>query len=281
MDNYKRLKPLEKGLLTGLVEINTSHKSSVERVKYFYPTNFYGVVQVLDKSDRDKLVVRFLENDATREVSLHNLRKGKCRNETLPKRSSVVISTNFEDKIYSNKSGCEFRILSRKGGDCEVEFLKTGTRLKALVANARKGKITDYFHKSVYGVGFLGIRDDVSVRFKKEYTLWHNMLKRAYCKEDKKGYFGRAFVDPRWHSFANFLEDIKGLHNYDLWVLGQVNSGHTKYNLDKDFSFIGCNTYSKDTCQFITEHLNKGTTRKTSDAVERLEKYKAEMKCQK
>lgn len=261
------------GLFTKLLD-KVPNKTRGKRIKTFYPTNHYGIVQVLDSSNRNNLLVKFLEDGTERFVSLPNLVKGKCRNTNVARRSVVELSEHFEDIVYKNKSGCEFRILWRKGMDCEVLFTTTGNKVKALIANAVKGKVTDYLSPSVYGVGFLGADDDLSVKFKNEYTLWHNMLKRAYCKEDRKGYYGRVSVDERWFNFSNFLEDIPKLHNYDLWVIGQKDKSKTQYNLDKDFAYFGCSRYSKANCQFIDESLNKGTTSNTLDIKSRINRYK-------
>jgi hypothetical protein len=106
-------------------------------------------------------------------------------------------------------------------------------------------------------------------------------MKRAYCKTDDKGYYGRAFVDTAWHNFSNFLSDLPSLPNYELWVKGQLGQGYQKYNLDKDFAYYGCDTYSKENCQFIDETLNKGTTSKTLDSMFRIERYRKGLKCQK
>lgn len=261
------------GLFTNLLN-TTSDRKYGKRVKAFYPTNYYGIVQVLDASDRNNLLVKFLDDDSTRLVSLPNLIKGKCRNTNTSRRWNVELSEQFEDVVYSNKSGCEFRILWRKGPDCEVLFTATGNKVKALIANATKGKVTDYLNPSVYGVGFLGTDDGLSVKFKNEYTLWHNMLKRAYCEKDTKGYYGRVSVDERWFNFSNFLEDVTTLQNYSLWLAGQLDKTQTRYNLDKDFAYFGCTHYSKNNCQFIDESLNKGTTSRTVAARSRINKYK-------
>lgn len=274
MSDYKQYKQFTDNAFMQYVgqEIDSGKK----RIKQFYPTTFYGIVEVIDPSNRDALIVRFLEDGTTRKVSLHNLVKGKCKNPSVKKRTSVELSTHFDDIVYSNKVGCEFKITSRTGKFCQVEFIETGLVVQARISNASKGKVIDHLHPSVYGVGFLGTNDNLSVKYKKEYTLWHNMLKRAYCKEDKRGYYGRVFVDPSWFNFTTFLRDLPSLKDYDLWVAGQNGTAVDKYNLDKDFSYLGCNTYSKENCQFVIESLNKGTTSKTLDARARIAKYKKE-----
>lgn len=267
---YKILSKQTSGIFTDVLKIPIKKN----RVKHFYPTNFYGVVEVIDSTSRNSLLVKFMEDGSTRTVSLPNLIKGKCKNQSVKKRTSVPISTYFDDKIYKNKSDCEFRILSRLGTKCKIKFLVTGLESEVFIANAIKGKVTDFMSPSVYGVGYLGANTDLSVKHLKEYTLWHNMLKRAYCKEDKKGYYGKVFVDERWHNFSNFLNDLPALKNYDKWVTGQSFKDEPAYNLDKDFAYFGCKVYSRETCQFILESLNKGTTSRTYNSKQRITDYK-------
>lgn len=56
------------------------------------------------------------------------------------------------------------------------------------------------------------------------------------------------------HFTINY-EDIPKLKNFDLWLDG-FKSGK-KYNLDKDLIMPRNTVYSKETCQFVTEYLNK------------------------
>lgn len=277
MNTYKRYTGTPEGLFTAhvtpeLQQVETNYR---KRIKSFYPTNHYGIVQVLDSTNRKVLKVRFLEDGTYRNVSFANLVKGKCRNHNQPRRTSYEVLTEFDDIIYKNKAGCEFRIIWRKGDKCAVRFLKTGTELECLICNARDGKVFDPFHKSVLSVGFIGSRDDLSTRFKHEYVLWHNMMNRAYSKAHKKGYYGRVFVDEKWHNFSIFLQDLPQLHNYDKWLSERHGQSDVKYNLDKDFSFFGCDTYSKENCQFIEENLNKGTTSRTRSSRKRIAEYRS------
>jgi hypothetical protein len=162
---------------------------------------------------------------------------------------------------YTSNSGNEFVILSSSGEACVIQFTKTGYVRKALLSNIKNGKVRDLYAVSVYGVGYYGEFEKLDY-WKQAKQLWQNMLKRCYCEKDTKGYFGRVTVDPRWHCFANFLEDISKLNNFHKWLQGQV-SGCDKYNLDKDFIVKGCNVYSRETCSFVTESENKadGATR--------------------
>ena len=78
------------------------------------------------------------------------------------------------------------------------------------------------------------------------------MIRRCYSETDPKGYFKKGtLVDPRWHCFADFLEDISKLDNFDRWL------GKEGYQLDKDLRVPGSNVYSPETCSFVTEFENK------------------------
>lgn len=158
------------------------------------------------------------------------------------------------ETLFSN-SGKEFRVLSQKGKACIIQFVETGYVRTANIDNARVGKVRDLYAISVYGVGYYG--EFLKTPFwKQAKQLWQNMLKRCYCEADSKGYYGKVVVDPRWHCFSNFIEDLPKLNNFDNWLAGQ-SGNTTKYNLDKDTIVEGCSVYSRETCQFITEYENK------------------------
>jgi hypothetical protein len=58
-------------------------------------------------------------------------------------------------------------------------------------------------------------------------------------------------VCKRWLIFANFLEDLPKIENYELWV-------HGGYALDKDIKQQGVENkvYSLDTVCFVTQSDN-------------------------
>jgi len=159
------------------------------------------------------------------------------------------------ETVYVSNSGYEFIILSKEGRNCIVQFKETGTVRSANIDNIRAGKVRDPYAVATYGVGYDG-EFSKTPYWKQAKQLWRNMMKRCYCEKDTRGYFGRAVVTARWHCFANFLDDIAKLQNFNLWLEGQ-NSGKDKYNLDKDTLVAGCKVYSPSTCIFITEYENK------------------------
>ena len=165
------------------------------------------------------------------------------------------------EKLVSN-SGLEFIILSREGKECTIQFVETGYTRRANIDNARQGKVRDLYAISVYGVGYYGEFDKVHY-WKQAKQLWQNMLKRCYCEKDPKGYtkWGTK-VDKRWHCFSNFLSDLPKLSNLEKWLEGQRTKSD-KYNLDKDTKYPNNNVYSRETCTFILESVNKSLGAKT------------------
>lgn len=154
-------------------------------------------------------------------------------------------------KTYKNKSGLDFEIIERLSKNrVLVRFIETGSIVETWSGNCAAGKVADPFQKSRLGIGYLGLFEKTPYH-KQAYQLWSNMLKRCYDANDKRGYYGKGVqVDPHWHCFANFIQDIRELSGFQHWV------NNEKYNLDKDFLGDG-KTYSKFTCQFIPEQENK------------------------
>lgn len=157
-------------------------------------------------------------------------------------------------KYMSNSTG-EFIILSKEKDICTIQFLNTGTIKKVHLSNVLAGKVKDQYCVTVYSKGYYG--DFIKKPYwKQAKQLWQNMLKRCYCEKDIKGYFGKVTVCNRWLCFANFIEDLPLLDNFQEWLKGQTEN-YTKYNLDKDFILPGNTLYAPYLCCFITEKENK------------------------
>ena len=155
-------------------------------------------------------------------------------------------------EVYKNMSGYEFTVIEQLGNrQVKVQFLKTGSVVQMHSGNISAGKVKDPFQISRCGVGYLGYFDKKKCYQKRAYQLWSNMIKRCYDSNDKQGYFGTGVsVSDSWLCYANFLEDLNSLGGFDKWLAKE------KYQLDKDLVGNG-KFYSKETCEFIPEHLNK------------------------
>lgn len=113
----------------------------------------------------------------------------------------------------------------------------------------RNGKIKNPYHRSVFGVGFMGAGEYVSKvdgKHTSAYKTWRGMLERCY---DSKlharcpTYIGCS-VHPDWHNFQNFAEWFERQYWAECW------------QLDKDLIVEGNKVYSADTCTFVPQQLN-------------------------
>ena len=152
---------------------------------------------------------------------------------------------------YINNAGLEFTCVTElPGRQWIIKFTKSGSTRVVRKDNALRGKVRDLYEPSRYGVGYDGDFTKVP-HWKRAKDLWSNMLKRCYFKADAHGYYGRCFVDKRWHCFANFLSDIQELAGFSDWLANR------KMQLDKDHLVPGNDTYSRHTCCFLSEFKNK------------------------
>ena len=113
----------------------------------------------------------------------------------------------------------------------------------------------------VYGMGELGLMKDGSKpktrtngKHTREYVLWSNMLKRCYSEryQKRKPTYKDCSVCDRWLVFANFLEDLPLIENYELWR----DNPNTGVSLDKDSKVKGNKVYSLNTCKFVSRSDN-------------------------
>lgn len=160
-------------------------------------------------------------------------------------------------KVYTNMSGLEFVVIEKlKNRQVKVQFLATGSVVQMHSGNMSAGKVSDPFHKSRLGVGWLGYFDKRKPYHKRAYQLWTNMIKRCYDPNDKRGYYGTGVkVSEDWLCYANFLEDLSDLEGFSNWLAKEG------YDLDKDLR--GCGKfYSRETCKFIPRALNRSLGKK-------------------
>ena len=118
--------------------------------------------------------------------------------------------------------------------------------------------------KLVYGVGVYEkgkYKCSIDGKTTREYLLWNNMLERCYSEEKQKKcptYIGCS-VDPRWHDFQTFAENINNM-------IGFNNKESSKYwCLDKDILKPNNKVYSKENCCFVPHSLNCFFTNNRSD----------------
>lgn len=220
-----------------------------------FPTNSYGDLEIIEKQEKGYFLVEFIDTKYRVTANRQNIVAGKVRDKSKKHHAKKECEDTYIE--LENNAGDKLVIVQRCADICVVQFIETNYMTYALYQNVLKGKISDPYKKTFLGVGFLGEYKSVPY-WKKAKQLWSNMMKRCYNPNDQKGYYGRSFVDTRWHCFANFIEDLPKIDNFEKW-LDFENTG-IKYNLDKDLKIPGNNTYSLIACSFEDEALNKGAT---------------------
>lgn len=134
-------------------------------------------------------------------------------------------------------------------------------------SNLKSGSLKNPFHRSVFGVGYLGTDENGQIpktrengKPTREYNLWNGMLERCYDEKCHKKYptYKNCTVCQRWLCFANFLEDISKIKGYELWR----NNPKQRISLNKDIYYTelgiktDCKEYSLLTTRFIDNSEN-------------------------
>ena len=186
--------------------------------------------------------------------------------------------SKFIGNTYITNSGEQYVVLGNlnikskrnKYNRFLVKF-KDNTQMITHGESIKIGAIKNPNTPSVYDVGFIGqgkYRSKSGERNTKEYEVWRDMLKRCYSEKElkRKPYYKGCTVDPHWHNFQNFCEDIVYLQGYEEW---KKNTIPYKYALDKDIKIEGNKVYNRDTCMFVTtkeNSLKANLTGKTYEA---------------
>lgn len=182
---------------------------------------------------------------------------------TLRRLNKYAVGTKFTNGDGSTFTIIELPEVSEVSGrsfPIKIRFDDTGA--ESIISSAtidrrdENKSIRDYNKPSVCGVGYTGMQV-VSKDNKTQalYSMWRNLMIVCYGV-NSKGYIG-CKMDPRWHNFANFLEDAASLPGYDNFVRDNY-AGYTienrtlQPNMDpKD------RIWSKETCTLIDKTVNR------------------------
>ena len=113
----------------------------------------------------------------------------------------------------------------------------------------RRGMVKNPYHRSVYGVGFIGVGEhlvSVNRKLTPVYKTWNSMFERCYDPKfhaKRPTYIG-CTVHPNWHNFQVFAEWFERQYFASGW------------QLDKDLTTEGNKVYSPITCTFVPHQLN-------------------------
>lgn len=139
-----------------------------------------------------------------------------------------------------------------------VEF-ETGYRLvttKDVLTKSKTPRLRDPLAKTVFGVGRIGVgphKAHAKGADTKAFSIWRAMLRRCYyrgAKHHQKSYEGKT-VCPQWHDFQTFA----------AWFEVNYPTDGGAYQLDKDIKAGRSDTYSPETCSFVTLQQNLAARR--------------------
>ena len=117
----------------------------------------------------------------------------------------------------------------------------------------KNGKIKCPYEPRIYGVGFIGegeYKCRENGKLKLEYVIWHDTLKRCYDPKFKEKY--STYKDCKMEDYLlNFQHMAKWINGNYYEIPGEVMC------LDKDILCKGNKVYSRETCIFVPERINK------------------------
>lgn len=165
----------------------------------------------------------------------------------------------FEGKIFSSNNYGDFKVLKYNStNDVDIEFLSTGTKLKAALGNIKKGCVKDPYYPNIYGVGYIGEGqytsrvDGVQLI---PYKRWKEILNRCYNSSNSEynSYGGNEVkVCDEWLNFQNFAK---------WW---EETCPNDTFTIDKDILVKGNKLYCPERCCFVPIEINSlFTTRKS------------------
>lgn len=164
----------------------------------------------------------------------------------------------FEGLKSKTKEDYDIEIIDYKGYyNCIIKLYLSSSINDFLIFDKplkifKKGEIKNPYHKSVFGVGFVGegiYKPSENNRDTKEYSTWNGMLRRCYSKnpKDNNPTYKDVTVCEEWHNFQNLAKWHKENYNPETME---------GWQLDKDIICPNCKIYSPETCAFVPKSIN-------------------------
>ncbi|MDS7057077.1 thymidylate synthase [Klebsiella pneumoniae] len=182
----------------------------------------------------------------------------KFKNLKPIKVNEVDLSQSIDGKIYFDK----FILLDdkvydekRKRYKKKIQFVDTGY-IKIVENFDYEGGETPY-DRTYANIGYIGDYKSIPNFSGKHLEIlkrrWISMISRCYhnSKAHQEYKDDEIFVHQDWHSFEQFLKDVKYLPQYHL----AQEDDFKGWELDKDY--FGGNAYSKETCVWLKTRDNK------------------------
>ena len=142
----------------------------------------------------------------------------------------------------------------RKYSDIDIYFPEYDWTFEhARYNDFKNGEIKSPYEPRYYGVGYLGegkYKIKENGKFKREFVIWVSMLQRCYdpkYQEKYPTYKGCKVED----FFLNFQHMCEWLDENYYEIPGEV------MHLDKDILCKGNKVYSRETCIFVPQRINK------------------------
>lgn len=161
------------------------------------------------------------------------------------------------DEVRRNKEslgGYEMKIVKYNNyHDIWVEFQdEHRAKVHTEYGNFKKGDVKNPYHKSVFGIGYVGIgkhKTSENGESSTIYRIWQRMLQRCYDKryQERQQTYINCYVCEEWHNFQNFAEWCE--ENY-------YEIDGDRIELDKDILCKNNKIYSPETCVFVPKRIN-------------------------
>lgn len=154
----------------------------------------------------------------------------------------------------TTKQGYEIVVVDYEGYEkVIVNFVGTNIHVVTRWKRVEECAVENPYHKSFYGVGFIGegkYSSSENNKITKAIVSWSDMLKRCYSEAFLREYptYLGCKVEESWHNFQNFAK----------W---HVENFITGWQLDKDLLSGEEKIYSENTCCYLPQQINLALAR--------------------
>lgn len=150
--------------------------------------------------------------------------------------------------VFKSNAGYSAKVIEKDTENRYLVEFEDGTVSSIYQSNMKAGKFLNYNVPVVFGVGWQGYGEYSCKENKEAYGRWCRVLERCYSesKQSKCPSYVGCSVSKEWLNFQNFATDVENMHGFEFG-----------WQIDKDILFKNNKIYSRETCVFVPEKINK------------------------
>lgn len=214
-------------------------KRPINRIGEKHLMNDGHEVTIVKYENTKKLVIEYSDGTQVSNRDYYDVLQG-----------SIMKPQGRVGEVHMTNQGYPAKIIKYFSAiNCTIEFDKDQIVENVIYGSLIRGSVDNPYHKSVYGVGYVGVGKYNSTDTPLIYNRWSGIILRCYNEKHREANI--TYKD------VTVCKEWKCLQNFGAWFEDNWKPWMDRFwDTDKDILIKGNKIYSVETCCFVPQEIN-------------------------